>query len=147
MTVYVDDASIHASVPNGRRVHTSDWCHMMADSVSELDAFAQNVLGLRREWRQNKRSGVHYDLTAPKTRLALRSGAQLIVTRSPEWMRVHEAAKLQYWAVCPMDEYRKARSDWRTANFARLFSHDEIVARTAEAEFRRIFGNRLPLDN
>ena len=147
MTVYVDDARIHAKVPNGRRVHTSDWCHMMADSVPELDAFATNVLGLRREWRQNKRSGVHYDLTAPKVRLALRSGARLIETNTPEWTHVVDAAKLQYWAVCPMEEYRKVRSDWRSVNYARLFSSDELTARTAEAEFLAIFGRRLPLDN
>ena len=143
----MDDARIHASVPNGRRVHTSDWCHMMADSVPELDAFATGTLGLRREWRQDKRSGVHYDLTAPKVRLALRSGARLISTGSPEWAAVVAAAKLQYWAVCGLEEYRKARLDWRTANYAKLFSHDELTARSAEAEFLAIFGRRLPLDN
>ena len=29
MAVYVDNADILASVPNGNRVHTSHWCHMM----------------------------------------------------------------------------------------------------------------------
>ena len=28
MAVYVDNADILASVPNGNRVHTSHWCHM-----------------------------------------------------------------------------------------------------------------------
>lgn len=147
MTIYVDDAAIAASVPNAGRMITSSWHHMMADTVPELDEFAARVLHLRREWRQNKRSGVHYDLTASKTRLALRSGARLIEIRSPEWVRVHRAAKLQYWAVCGLEEYRKARSDWRTMHYSRLFSHNEVIARVAEAEFRMIFGNRLPLDN
>lgn len=95
MTVYVDDAYIQASVPNGSRIHTSRWCHMMADSTEELVAFAQSI-GLRKEWLQMKRSGVHFDLTQPKRRLAVAKGAVEIDCRTEEWMRVHRLSMEQY---------------------------------------------------
>ena len=60
MAVYVDNADILASVPNGNRVHTSHWCHMMADTLPELLTFAARI-GLRRSWLQVKKSGVHFE--------------------------------------------------------------------------------------
>ncbi len=81
MNVYVDDAFIQASVPNGRRVHTSRWCHLTADSTEELLAFARR-LGMRQSWLQRAgRPGEHFDLTAPKRVLAVRLGAVEITTR------------------------------------------------------------------
>ena len=80
MTVYVDDAFIQATVPNGSRRHTSRWCHMMADSIPELVAFAQSI-GLREAWLQMKPSGVHFDLTEPRRRHALAKGAVEILFR------------------------------------------------------------------
>ena len=95
MTVYVDDAHIQASVPNGARVHTSTWCHLMADTREELIAFARSI-GLRKSWLQDKRSGVHFDVTAPKRRQAVAAGAVEIESGSPEWRRVHRIAMDQW---------------------------------------------------
>ena len=95
MGVYVDDVNIPASVPNGNRVHTSQWCHLMADTLPELLAFADKI-GLRRSWLQDKRSGVHFDFTAGKRRQAVAAGAVEIEAASPEWMRVIGCAKAQW---------------------------------------------------
>lgn len=96
MTVYVDNAHIQASVPNGARVHTSTWCHMMADSRAELVEFARTI-GLRKSWLQDKRSGVHFDVTAPKRRQAVAAGAVEIECRTPEWSRVVKQARDQWF--------------------------------------------------
>ena len=95
MTVYVDNAFIQATVPNGRYRHTSRWCHLMADSLEELVAFAEGI-GMKRAWLQNKRSGVHFDLTEPKRKVAVKKGAVEIATGSPEWRRVVTVARSQY---------------------------------------------------
>lgn len=68
MSVYVDNANIAASVPNGQRVHTSHWCHLMADTLPELETFRQ----------------------------AVALGAVEIETRTDEWIRVVAAARAQY---------------------------------------------------
>ena len=95
MAVYVDNTDILASVPNGNRVHTSHWCHMMADTLPELLAFASRI-GLRRSWLQVKKSGVHFDLTAGKRRRAVAAGAVAVEVRSDEWRRVCTRAREQY---------------------------------------------------
>lgn len=79
MTIYVDSAMIPASVPNGPRVHTSRWCHLMSDRLDpvELHRFAQTI-GLRRAWFQSKPGNPvhdHYDLTLSKRAQAVRYGA------------------------------------------------------------------------
>lgn len=49
------------------------WCHLVADSLDELHAFAAK-LGLRRTWFQS--SGYpHYDVTVPMRARALKLGA------------------------------------------------------------------------
>ena len=98
MAVYVDNADILASVPNGNRVHTSHWCHMMADTLPELLTFAARI-GLRRSWLQVKKSGVHFDLTAGKRRQAVAAGAVEIDVRSDERRRVCARAREQYAEV------------------------------------------------
>ena len=95
MTVYVDNAAIPATVMNRGRPVTSKWCHMMADSVAELDAFAVSI-GLRTTWRQTKPSGVHYDLTESRRRAALAKGAVEIQTRTQQWRDVILTARNQY---------------------------------------------------
>lgn len=50
-------------------------CHLMADTVEELHAFAGR-LGLRREWFQDKSKVPHYDLAQTKRALAVRYGAK-----------------------------------------------------------------------
>ena len=91
MTVYVDDASIAATV--GRL--TARWSHLIADDQDELHAFALR-LGLRREWFQDpltKTRGVrpapgsraaenwHYDVTAGKRLRAIQLGAVAVTWR------------------------------------------------------------------
>lgn len=142
MTVYVDDADIPADVDNGGRVISSRWVHMMADTVEELDAMARRI-GLRPQWRQDKRSGVHYDLTSGRRRAALNAGAVPIQVMSVDWQRVVAQARRQYWDVCPWEEYAKARREWRDANYHRLFATiPDGEAERAEAECRARFGVR-----
>lgn len=61
--IYVDD--LFTWPPTSKR-----WCHMMADTDAELDAFAEK-LGLKTAWKH----GDHYDLSPPKRSLAVRWGA------------------------------------------------------------------------
>lgn len=48
-------------------------CHLAADSLDELHAFARR-LGLKRAWFQDGRKP-HYDLTAGRREAAIRLGA------------------------------------------------------------------------
>jgi hypothetical protein len=88
MAVYVDDACIPATVPNGRTRHTSNWSHLFADSQEELHAFASR-LGLRRSYFQpGKRRGDgspsphwHYDVTSGKRMRAIQLGAHPVTWR------------------------------------------------------------------
>lgn len=59
---------------------SEDWpwpesCHLFADSVEELHAFALR-LGMRRSWYQEDVRLPHYDLTAKRRRKALYYGAK-----------------------------------------------------------------------
>jgi hypothetical protein len=99
VTVYVDDASIRALVPNGRVVHDSRWSHLFADTQQELHEFAEK-LGLRRSYFQPGRPRGdgspsphwHYDLTAGKRQQAIRLGARPVTAReSIEIIRAREA--------------------------------------------------------
>lgn len=68
MSVYVDDSMI---AWRGKR-----WCHLQADTLEELHAFAER-LGLKREWFQpGKQPWLdHYDVTANKRGKAIDLGA------------------------------------------------------------------------
>lgn len=66
MAVYVDNARI---AWRGRL-----WCHLVADSLSELHEFAE-ILGLRRAWFQTSASYPHYDVTVETRKQALGIGA------------------------------------------------------------------------
>ncbi|MES2321203.1 MAG: DUF4031 domain-containing protein [Pseudomonadota bacterium] len=50
------------------------WCHLLADSLDELHAFA-GELGLREEWFQKKARFPHYDITESVRKKALEMGA------------------------------------------------------------------------
>ena len=54
-------------------------CHLIADSVEELKAFAVRM-GMRVEWFQ-PRSSPHFDLTADGRDLAIRHGAVELTNR------------------------------------------------------------------
>jgi len=66
MAVYVDAEAI--------RWRGKEWCHLVADSLEELHAFAAR-LGLQRGWFQNKGRYPHYDVTMAVRGRALRLGA------------------------------------------------------------------------
>ena len=55
------------------------WCHLTADSIVELHAFASR-LGLRKEWFQNHKLIPHYDITEKKRLIAIRQGAIALTT-------------------------------------------------------------------
>lgn len=74
MAVYVDPL-----VDYGWKLGPS--CHMIADSVEELNAFAIKI-GLKTSWLQvSKHEMPHYDLVAPKRILAVKNGA-IEITRN-----------------------------------------------------------------
>jgi hypothetical protein len=72
MTVYVDRlASNGRWGPCGRFLRS---CHLFADSLDELHAFAARI-GMKREWFQGHSSLGHYDLTANRRKQAVKLGA------------------------------------------------------------------------
>lgn len=50
------------------------WCHLVADTLDELHAFAE-ALGLKRSWFQERASYPHYDVTMSVRERALKRGA------------------------------------------------------------------------
>jgi hypothetical protein len=73
MAVYVDSEHIEW---RGRT-----WCHLVADSLDELHAFAKR-LGLETRWFQARGPYPHYDVTASMQRQALQMGALLADRRT-----------------------------------------------------------------
>lgn len=69
--IYVDDL-----VPHNVFGHLM-WCHMIADSIVELNEFAVKKLHLKKEWFQAG-SVPHYDITATKRELAIKYGAKTV---------------------------------------------------------------------
>lgn len=75
MPVYVDNVFIPADVPNGRVVHSSKWCHLVADTSEELIALAVKI-GLRPGYIQHPGTvHEHFDVTEGKRWQAIRAGA------------------------------------------------------------------------
>lgn len=89
MTAYVDKVEIPATV--GR--HTSVWCHLVADTSAELEAFARR-LRLQPSWIQHKGTwSEHYDLTAGKRRQAVALGAvEISIREAGERLRSRRTA-------------------------------------------------------
>lgn len=74
MSVYVD-----ALIPWGRvrgGGSATEWCHLIADTLDELHAFAARI-GMRRSWFQSaaQHRVDHYDLTPSRRAAAVRLGA------------------------------------------------------------------------
>jgi hypothetical protein len=72
-------------------------CHMYADSIPELIAFAER-LGLKRIWFQAEHGG-HFDLTPPKRAQAIRLGATTI--------RAEDRARERLAASVPSEQTKK----------------------------------------
>lgn len=66
MAVYVDSEEIRSQ---GRV-----WCHLVADSLDELQNFATQ-LGLQRQWFQSDSFYPHYDVTLSVRNRAVQLGA------------------------------------------------------------------------
>lgn len=106
MACYVDDMMMEATVPNGGRSVSGKWCHLTADTDEELHALAA-AIGMRRSWFQPAKvvadtqytrakcperigkpfpgSRNHYDVTAPKRKLAIAHGAIPCVMGCEPW--------------------------------------------------------------
>lgn len=88
MSVYVDELFKWPipKEPQARRVALANggmWCHLTADTVDELHAFAKKI-GMKRAWFQISappRSVPHYDLTPRKREAALKAGAVFVSAR------------------------------------------------------------------
>lgn len=84
MSAYVDELRHHPRIrdPRARRLGHR-WCHLFADSLPELHAFAQRI-GLDTGWFQDRRLP-HYDLTPMRRIAAVQAGAVEIVLR--DWIQ------------------------------------------------------------
>lgn len=72
MSVYIDNAR---NSFRGMRM-----AHMIADTLEELHAMADNI-GLRREWFQGNASFPHYDVALTRRVAAIKAGAQAITSK------------------------------------------------------------------
>lgn len=79
MTVYVDTIRDYGTLARDRGLPSTKWCHMTADTKTELHKFAIEI-GLKRSWFQDHPTLWHYDITPNKRKLALREGAVEITT-------------------------------------------------------------------
>jgi hypothetical protein len=89
VTVYVDELQ---RWPTRIRCFQRGSCHLTADSVGELHAFAER-LGLRREWYQGRRVP-HYDLSPAMRTRALRMGAVFVEARAQAENRLRAEGRL-----------------------------------------------------
>lgn len=72
MTVYMDQLKPQGMKLYGKHVES---CHLMADSVQELQEFARRIF-LKDNWLQARHGQTpHYDITRSKRLLALEAGA------------------------------------------------------------------------
>jgi len=70
VTVYVDQLVVWTTRPPFGR----GSCHMTADTLDELHAFAARI-GLKRAWFQRHALAPHYDLTPRRREAAVAAGA------------------------------------------------------------------------
>lgn len=88
MSVYVDELS---PCVKSAKWHYDHACHLVADSVEELQDFARK-LGLKSSWFQDRPYLPHYDLTTGKRTKAVRLGAiELDQAQFIEFMRNNQA--------------------------------------------------------
>lgn len=90
MAVYLDAMKNH-----GKRIGRAGpwWCHMLADSVTELHEMADRI-GMKRSWFQTEPMP-HYDIGSwPLRAKALTAGATEVTGRKVvEVLRSHREAK------------------------------------------------------
>lgn len=90
MAVYVDQIQ---NWPTTIRCFKGGSCHLIADTVDELHAFAKR-LGLRRGWFQPS-SWPHYDLTPARREKAVDLGAIEKTSHELARMRINWRAQLR----------------------------------------------------
>lgn len=88
MSVYVDEIMVW---PHAKGIFRGGSCHLTADSLDELHAFAAKV-GLKRAWFQNHPLAPHYDLTPGRRAVAVKAGA--IEETRRDGARRRQAARL-----------------------------------------------------
>jgi hypothetical protein len=88
VSVYVDPLQPVPVCINPRNWRWPEACHLIADTVEELDDFARK-LQLRRAWRQET-DPPHYDLTAKRRQKAVAAGAIELTHQRfrQEWRRL-----------------------------------------------------------
>lgn len=74
MSTYVDPAVFKK--PNGRK----SYAHMVADSLSELHAFAASI-GVKPHFFHKSASYLHYDITDEQRTKAVAAGAKPVTSR------------------------------------------------------------------
>jgi hypothetical protein len=85
VSVYLDNANVRW---RGKR-----WCHLYADTLPELEAFARRI-GLKPEWLQHPdgTDGLpHYDVTGQLRDKAEASGATLVTGGDGTYRRLRRA--------------------------------------------------------
>lgn len=85
MTVYVDELKLW--LPRQPRPFHLGSCHLTADTLEELHAFARRI-GLRSGWFQGRRAVPHYDLTPARRQRALAAGAVFRPAREQARLRL-----------------------------------------------------------
>lgn len=71
MSVYVDECIVW---PGAKGIFAKGSCHLTADTLEELHAFAAKI-GMRRSWFQDHKLCPHYDLTPARRAVAVKLGA------------------------------------------------------------------------
>lgn len=75
--IYVDEATWSRATSAAPRVK---YCHMVADTLEELHAFAKNI-GVGRHWFHRSSRLPHYDLSEVNRELAILNGAKPVSRR------------------------------------------------------------------
>jgi hypothetical protein len=89
VAVFVDELSMW--LPKQPRPFHEGSCHLTADSIDELHAFARRI-GLRRGWFQDHALAPHYDLTPARRERAIAAGAVFVPARTQARVRIADRA-------------------------------------------------------
>lgn len=95
MAVYVDEIKDWSRLAQMRGLRYTHWCHLTADTETELHEFALR-LGLKRSWFQKKGPRDyrwHYDIVPSKRAQAVRMGATELDRRAMGLLIVARSGK------------------------------------------------------
>ena len=77
MAAYVDSLVVYS---HARGKYKAGACHLCADSIAELHAFAA-ICGFKRSWYHSGTSLPHYDLVSADRDIAIQHGAVPVSSR------------------------------------------------------------------